>query len=43
MRLRRRRWRATVPSGGNVMGYNARKQEVIREIYDRLFHAAGML
>ncbi|WP_199757627.1 GrpB family protein [Micromonospora sp. Llam0] len=35
--------RAAVPGGGNVMGYNARKQQVIREIYDRLFRAAGML
>ncbi|MGH3856657.1 MAG: GrpB family protein [Pseudonocardiaceae bacterium] len=35
--------RAAVPGGGNVMDYNARKQQVIREIYDRLFRAAGML
>jgi GrpB-like predicted nucleotidyltransferase (UPF0157 family) len=35
--------RAAVPGGGNVMDYNARKQRVIREIYDRLFRAAGML
>lgn len=35
--------RAAVPGGGNVMDYNARKQETIRAIYDRLFHAAGML
>lgn len=35
--------RAAVPGGGNVMGYNVRKQQVIREIYDRLFRAAGML
>ncbi|QFZ18272.1 GrpB family protein [Saccharothrix syringae] len=35
--------RAAIPGGGNVMAYNARKQEVIREIYDRLFRAAGML
>jgi GrpB-like predicted nucleotidyltransferase (UPF0157 family) len=35
--------RAAVPGGGNVMDYNARKQEVIREIYDRLFRAAGMI
>lgn len=35
--------RAAVPGGGNVMDYNARKQDVIREIYDRLFRAAGML
>jgi GrpB-like predicted nucleotidyltransferase (UPF0157 family) len=35
--------RAAIPGGGNVMDYNARKQAVIREIYDRLFRAAGML
>jgi GrpB-like predicted nucleotidyltransferase (UPF0157 family) len=35
--------RAAVPGGGNVMDYNARKQQAIREIYDRLFRAAGML
>jgi GrpB-like predicted nucleotidyltransferase (UPF0157 family) len=35
--------RAAVPGSGNVMDYNARKQEAIREIYDRLFRAAGML
>lgn len=35
--------RAAVPGGGHVMDYNARKQEVIRDIYDRLFRAAGML
>lgn len=34
---------AAVPGGGHVMDYNARKQAVIREIYDRLFRAAGML
>ena len=34
---------AAVPGGGNVMDYNARKQQVIRDIYDRLFRAAGML
>jgi GrpB-like predicted nucleotidyltransferase (UPF0157 family) len=34
--------RGAIPGGGNVMDYNARKQEVIREIYDRLFRAAGM-
>ncbi|MFC4859140.1 GrpB family protein [Actinophytocola glycyrrhizae] len=34
--------RAAVPGGGHVMDYNARKQDVIREIYDRLFRAAGM-
>jgi GrpB-like predicted nucleotidyltransferase (UPF0157 family) len=35
--------RAATPGGGTVMDYNARKQNVIREIYDRLFRAAGML
>jgi GrpB-like predicted nucleotidyltransferase (UPF0157 family) len=35
--------RSAVPGGGNVMDYNTRKQQVIREIYDRLFRAAGML
>lgn len=35
--------RAAIPGGGNVMAYNGRKQDVIREIYDRLFRAAGML
>lgn len=35
--------RAAIPGGGNVMDYNGRKQDVIREIYDRLFRAAGML
>lgn len=35
--------RAAVPGGGHVMDYNARKQETIRAIYDRLFRAAGML
>lgn len=35
--------RTAVLGGGNVMDYNARKQAVIREIYDRLFRAAGML
>jgi GrpB-like predicted nucleotidyltransferase (UPF0157 family) len=35
--------RAAIPGGGNVMDYNERKQDVIREIYDRLFRAAGML
>lgn len=34
---------SAVPGGGNVMDYNRRKQAVIREIYDRLFRAAGML
>lgn len=35
--------RAAVPGVGNVMDYNARKQDVIREIYDRLFRAAGLM
>lgn len=34
---------AAVPGGGTVMDYNFRKQEVIRDIYNRLFRAAGML
>lgn len=34
--------RSAVSGGGHVMDYNARKQDVIREIYDRLFRAAGM-
>lgn len=32
-----------VSGGGTVMDYNARKQQVIRDIYDRAFRAAGML
>jgi GrpB-like predicted nucleotidyltransferase (UPF0157 family) len=35
--------RAAVPGGGPVMAYNARKQPVIREIYARMFAAAGLL
>jgi GrpB-like predicted nucleotidyltransferase (UPF0157 family) len=35
--------RASVPGGGHVMDYNARKQDTIRAIYDRLFRAAGLL
>ncbi|SMD24632.1 GrpB family protein [Kibdelosporangium aridum] len=35
--------RAAIAGDGHVMDYNARKQETIREIYDRLFRAAGML
>ncbi|WP_026360942.1 GrpB family protein [Amycolatopsis nigrescens] len=35
--------RAAVQGGGRVMDYNARKQETVRAIYDRLFRAAGML
>ena len=34
---------SAVLAGGNVMHYNKRKQDVVREIYDRLFRAAGML
>jgi GrpB-like predicted nucleotidyltransferase (UPF0157 family) len=34
---------AAIPGGGNVMDYNFRKQQVIRDIYDRLFRAAGLL
>ena len=30
-------------NGEHVMEYNARKQNVIREIYDRAFRAAGLL
>ncbi len=35
--------RAAVSGGGHVMDYNDRKQDVVRDIYDRLFRAAGML
>lgn len=35
--------RAAIPGGGHVMDYNFRKETVVREIYDRLFRAAGML
>lgn len=35
--------RSAIPGGGHVMDYNTRKQHVVREIYDRLFRAAGML
>jgi GrpB-like predicted nucleotidyltransferase (UPF0157 family) len=35
--------RAAVAGGGHVMDYNARKQDVIREIYDRVFRANGLL
>lgn len=34
---------AAIPGGGSVVDYNFRKQQVIRDIYDRLFRAAGML
>lgn len=33
--------RNAIPGGGNVMDYNGRKQAVIREIYARMFQAAG--
>jgi GrpB-like predicted nucleotidyltransferase (UPF0157 family) len=33
----------TQASGGHAMDYNARKQAVVREIYDRAFRAAGLL
>lgn len=35
--------RAAIPGGGHVMDYNARKQDVVREIYDRLFRTKGWL
>lgn len=35
--------RAAIPGADSVMAYNAHKESVIREIYDRLFRAAGML
>jgi GrpB-like predicted nucleotidyltransferase (UPF0157 family) len=35
--------RAAIAGGGTVMDYNRRKEAVIREIYDRLFRAAGLL
>jgi GrpB-like predicted nucleotidyltransferase (UPF0157 family) len=35
--------RAAIPGGGHVMDYNARKQTFVRELYDRIFRAAGML
>lgn len=34
---------ATTAVGEHVMQYNARKQAVVREIYDRAFRAAGLL
>jgi GrpB-like predicted nucleotidyltransferase (UPF0157 family) len=34
--------RRAIPGGGHVMDYNRRKQDVLREIYDRMFRAAGM-
>jgi GrpB-like predicted nucleotidyltransferase (UPF0157 family) len=35
--------RAATEAGEHVMQYNARKEQVIREIYDRAFRAAGLL
>lgn len=35
--------RAAIPGGGHVMDYNNRKQDIVREIYDRLFRVAGLL
>jgi GrpB-like predicted nucleotidyltransferase (UPF0157 family) len=35
--------RAAIPGGGTVMDYNRREEAIIREIYDRLFRAAGLL
>lgn len=35
--------RAAASGGGHVMDYNERKQDTIREIYDRAFRAAGLL
>jgi GrpB-like predicted nucleotidyltransferase (UPF0157 family) len=34
---------AAIPGGGHVMDYNSRKEPVVREIYDELFRAAGLL
>ena len=33
----------TIHLGGDTMAYNARKEAVLREIYDRAFHALGLL
>src|SRR5579875_1199028 len=35
--------RAAIPGGGTTMDYNRRKEAVIRQIYDRLFRATGLL
>ena len=35
--------RAAIPGGGDVTDYNGRKQDVIRDIYGRVFRAAGLL
>ncbi|MGH3744924.1 MAG: GrpB family protein [Mycobacteriales bacterium] len=34
--------RAAVPGGGDMMAYNRRKEPVLREIYARIFAAAGL-
>jgi GrpB-like predicted nucleotidyltransferase (UPF0157 family) len=34
--------RQAIPGGGTVMDYNRRKQDVLLDIYDRMFRAAGM-
>ena len=34
---------ARTPMGGHGMDYNAHKQVVVREIYDRMFRAHGLL
>jgi GrpB-like predicted nucleotidyltransferase (UPF0157 family) len=34
--------RAAIPGGGDVTDYNSRKQDVIRDIYDRVFRAARL-
>ena len=34
---------ATNAMGGQGMDYNAHKQEVVRDIYDRMFRAHGLL
>ncbi|HET9167783.1 MAG TPA: GrpB family protein [Actinospica sp.] len=35
--------RRAIPGGGHVMDCNRRKQDVVREIYDRMFRAAGLM
>lgn len=35
--------RTAVSAGGTVMDYNARKEPVVRSIYERIFRAKGML
>jgi GrpB-like predicted nucleotidyltransferase (UPF0157 family) len=34
---------ATLAAGGHTMDYNARKEAVLREIYDRAFRALGLI